>query len=193
MTAELSLCGPRSRFTTTAIADARFDPTGTSGVRRRMKAEADRRWQIFGRTLRQAMIEFDLVGLRGIARLPHGDKTEGLAAWLEAELQQKVFATGAWMRPYIRHCAGAGGEARYCYSNNGRSGARDRDGESRGDRAARHRCRCTATPHADRDAFDAGQPLADQDGQRAGGHHPIDAQPPQGLANSRTRNKTPVP
>jgi hypothetical protein len=70
-----------------------------------MKAEGDRRWQTFGRTLRQALIEHDLVGLRGIGRLPHADKGEGFAAWLEGELAQKVFAGGVWLRPYVRKAA----------------------------------------------------------------------------------------
>jgi hypothetical protein len=70
-----------------------------------MKAEGDRRWQTFGRTLRQALIEHDLVGLRGIGRLPHADKGEGFAAWLEGELAQKVFAGGVWLRPHVRKAA----------------------------------------------------------------------------------------
>lgn len=87
-------------------ARRRKDPTGTHYVRARMRAEGDRRWQALARTLRQALIEHDLVGIRGIGRLPHGDKTTGFATWLRAELQHKVFGyNGSWVRPYVQRSA----------------------------------------------------------------------------------------
>lgn len=107
MDAALSLCGHRHHRPAqiTAVMDARRDPTGTSRVRARMRAEGDRRWQMFARTLRSAIIEHDLLGLRGIGRLPHADKAEGLAAWVQSELHQKVFANGLWLKPYVRNAA----------------------------------------------------------------------------------------
>jgi hypothetical protein len=68
-----------------------------------MRAEGDKRWQTLARTLRQALIQHDIVGLRGVGSLPHGDKTEGFAIWLREELRQKVFGLdGRWVRPYVQ-------------------------------------------------------------------------------------------
>ena len=88
---------PRPRRVELTDAPTRADPTGTSRLRARMRAEGDKRWQVLKQTLRQALIEHDLVGLRGMAKLPHGDKIEGFAAWLHEELRQKVF--GSWRLP----------------------------------------------------------------------------------------------
>jgi ADP-ribose pyrophosphatase YjhB (NUDIX family) len=104
-----SLCGPRCRPPTAAeVQDARAgnDPTKTYYLRARMRGEGDRRWQNLARTVRQALIDQDLLGLRGISRLPHGDKADGFAAWLEQELKQKVLGgDGSWVRSYIRNAA----------------------------------------------------------------------------------------
>lgn len=100
----LSLCRdglasvPHSRQ---PVRDARNDPTDTTPLRNKMKAEADRRWATFGRTLRQALVEHDFLGLLGMGRLPHADKTEGFNAWVQSELAQKVFAQGLWLKPYV--------------------------------------------------------------------------------------------
>jgi len=71
------------------VARAGNDPTHTWKLRVRMAAEGDRRWQVLKQTVRQALIEHDLVGLRGMSKLPHGNKVEGFAAWLKEELRQK--------------------------------------------------------------------------------------------------------
>jgi 8-oxo-dGTP pyrophosphatase MutT (NUDIX family) len=101
-----SLCGAQHIHRATQVLDARKDPTGTSRLRSRMRAEGDRRWQALARTLRQALCEHDLVGQRGIGRLPHGDKVEGFAAWLKEELRQKVLGyNGGWLKPYVGDAA----------------------------------------------------------------------------------------
>jgi 8-oxo-dGTP pyrophosphatase MutT (NUDIX family) len=71
-----------------------------------MRSEADRRWALLNKTIRQAFIEHDLVGMRGVGRLPFADKSEGFAAWLRQELAHKVFGMdGRWLLPYVRHAA----------------------------------------------------------------------------------------
>jgi hypothetical protein len=104
-----SLCGPRCKPPTRAeITDARAgkDPTKTYYLRARMRGESDRRWQLLARTIREALIDKDLLGMRGVGLIPHGDKTEGFAVWLNQELQQKVFGyDGSWVRPYIRQAS----------------------------------------------------------------------------------------
>ena len=88
------------------INDASGDPTKTRYLRSRMRSESDRRWQLLGRTVREALITQDILGLRGIGRLPHGDKADGFAAWLDQELQQKVMGgDGGWTRRYIQQAA----------------------------------------------------------------------------------------
>src|SRR6516165_8578361 len=111
----LSLCGPRTSGVPhpptppLEVTDARAgrDPTGTFRLRLRFQSEADRRWSILKRTIRQAFIEHDLIGMQGVGRLPHADKAEGFAAWLRQELAHKVFGMdGSWLRPFIRQAAG---------------------------------------------------------------------------------------
>jgi hypothetical protein len=105
----LSLCGPRCAPPMRAdVLDAatRNDPTKTVQLRARMRSEGDQRWQNMQRTLRQALIEHDLVGMTGVGRLPFADKTEGFAAWLREELRHKVFGLdGSWVKPYVRQAA----------------------------------------------------------------------------------------
>ena len=108
----LSLCGPRTsvprspRHTEVTDARAGRDPTKTFRLRSKMRAEGDRRWQLLNKTIRQAFIEHDLVGMRGVGRLPFADKSEGFAAWLRQELAHKVFGMdGRWLSPYVRHAA----------------------------------------------------------------------------------------
>jgi len=104
----LSLCGPRHKPPLIEVTDARVrrDPTRTWRLRARMRAESDRRWQTLAQTLRQGLIEHDLLGLRGIGRLPYGSKTEGFAIWLQEELRQKIFGyNGSWLRPYVQQAA----------------------------------------------------------------------------------------
>ncbi len=109
MTLALSLCGPHRALPTHAeLQDARAgkDPTKTYYLRARMRAEGDRRWQTLAQTVRQALIEHDLIGMRGIGRLPYADKAEGFAAWLREELRHKVFGLdGRWLRPYVQQAA----------------------------------------------------------------------------------------
>jgi ADP-ribosyltransferase exoenzyme len=103
-----SLCGPRRKLRPTWVADAVTpkDPTGTRKVRVSMRGAGDRRWQILKQTLRQALIEHDFLGLRGIGRLPHGNKVEGFTIWLHEEMRQKVFGiNGSWLRPYVQQAA----------------------------------------------------------------------------------------
>ena len=90
------------------LIDARRDPTQTGKLRARFRGEVDRRWQVLARTLRQALIEHDLVGLRGMHKLPAIDKTEGFSLWLAEELRQKVFGLdGRWLRPFVQEAANA--------------------------------------------------------------------------------------
>ena len=103
-----SLCGPRPHTHPTLLLDAAKsrDPTKTSRLRSRMRADADRRWHLFSQTLRQALIEQDFLGMRGMTKLPHADKTEGFGAWVEAELRHKVLGfNGSWMNSYIQQAA----------------------------------------------------------------------------------------
>jgi 8-oxo-dGTP pyrophosphatase MutT (NUDIX family) len=104
-----SLCGTRCKPPTRAeITDARAgkDPTKTYYLRARMRSESDQRWQHLARTVREALIDQDIIGLRGVSRLPHGDKAQGFASWLDQELRQKVLGIdGRWVRPYIRNAA----------------------------------------------------------------------------------------
>jgi hypothetical protein len=68
-----------------------------------MRAEGDRRWQALSKTIREALIGQDLLGLKGIGRLPHGDKSEGFGVWLREELRHKVLGyNGDWLRPFIK-------------------------------------------------------------------------------------------
>ncbi len=84
------------------------DPTKTYRLRAKFRAEGDRRWQVLARTVRQALVEHDLVGLRGMSRLPHGDKTEGFGQWLREELRQKVLGIdGRWTKYYVDQAAAA--------------------------------------------------------------------------------------
>jgi len=94
------------RLVTYDARPRRGDPTGTAGLKARMGAQADKRWQLFARTLRSALIDQDLLGLRGVSKLPHSDKTQGLGVFVQSELQQKVFAQGHWLKPYVQE-AGA--------------------------------------------------------------------------------------
>jgi len=83
--------------------DASHDPTKTAYLRKRMRTVSDRRWHRFASSLREALINRDMIGLRSIGQLPHGDKEEQLAAWIGQELNQKVFGLdGSWTRPFIR-------------------------------------------------------------------------------------------
>src|SRR3974390_304272 len=109
----LSLCGPRTsvprspRHTEVTDARAGRDPTKTFRLRSKMRSEGDRRWQLLNKTIRQAFIEHDLVGMRGCGRLSFADKSEGFAAWLRQELAHKIFGMdGRWLLPYVRHAAG---------------------------------------------------------------------------------------
>src|SRR3974390_2665123 len=108
----LSLCGPRTsvprspRHTEVTDARAGRDPTKTFRLRSKMRSEGDRRWQLLNKTIRQAFIEHDLVGMRGCGRLSFADKSEGFAAWLRQELAHKIFGMdGRWLLPYVRHAA----------------------------------------------------------------------------------------
>lgn len=104
----LSLCGPQCRPPRRELADAqlRRDPTKTIKVRAKMRREADDRWRVFSRSLREALIQHDIIGMRGIGRLPHADKTEGFSVWLEGELRHKVLGyNGSWLAPYIDQAA----------------------------------------------------------------------------------------
>src|SRR6516164_1100980 len=108
----LSLCGPRTsvprspRYAEVTDARAGRDPTKTFRLRSKMRSEGDRRWALLNKTIRQAFIEHDLVGMRGVGRLPFADKSEGFAAWLRQELAHKVFGMdGRWLLPYVRHAA----------------------------------------------------------------------------------------
>ena len=91
-----------------AVADAkRNDPTRTFSLRAKMRAEGDRRWQTLAQVLRSALIEHDIIGQRGMSKLPFGDKTEGFSMWLREELRQKVFGhDGRWLKPYVQQAAG---------------------------------------------------------------------------------------
>ena len=106
-----SLCGQRHVAPpprVIAVQDAqRNDPTRTHYLRARMRAEGDKRWQNFARTVREALTKMDLMGQQGIGQLAHaGNKTEACAAWMRAELQHKVFGfNGGWMRPYVQQAA----------------------------------------------------------------------------------------
>ena len=90
-----------------AVADAkRNDPTRTFSLRAKMRAEGDRRWQTLAHVLRSALIEHDIIGQRGMSKLPFGDKTEGFSMWLREELRQKVFGhDGRWLKPYVQQAA----------------------------------------------------------------------------------------
>lgn len=105
----ISLCRPhRKPPTRLQMRDAHAgrDPTKTYYLRAKMRRESDGRWMTFGRTIREALIKNDLIGLRGVGQIPHGDKVEGFTAWLHSELQQKVLGVdGSWVRPYIRNAA----------------------------------------------------------------------------------------
>lgn len=105
----LSFRSPRHiRMPTIEVTDARVrrDPTRTWRIRAKLRAEGDRRWQTLAQTLRQALIEHDLIGIGGVGRLPHGDKIEGFAAWLREELRHKIFGyTGSWLQPYVQQAA----------------------------------------------------------------------------------------
>jgi hypothetical protein len=101
-------------------AAAGRDPTKTYYLRAKMRRESDGRWQLFGRTIREALIKNDLIGLRGIGQIPHADKTEGFTSWLHSELQQKVFGVdGRWVRPYIRSASDIGERHAHGYTPNG--------------------------------------------------------------------------
>jgi hypothetical protein len=77
------------------------DPTKTSGLRAKMRAEGERRWQALGRSVRAAIIKQDL-----LRQLPHTDKTEGFSLWLRRELDHKVLSyDGGWLRSYIKQAA----------------------------------------------------------------------------------------
>src|SRR6516225_8440906 len=104
MTAALSLCRPHGPPTTGAMLlldAASRDPTKTSGLRAKMRAEGDRRWQALGRSVRAAIIKQDL-----LRQLPHADKTEGFSLWLRRELDREVLGhDGGWLRSYIKQAA----------------------------------------------------------------------------------------
>jgi hypothetical protein len=92
------------------VRDAPAGRDPTYRLRLRMRAESDQRWQVFKQTLRSALIEHDLLGMRGVGLIPHGDKTEGFAAWLREELRTKVLGgDGSWMTPYVQEAAALAG------------------------------------------------------------------------------------
>jgi hypothetical protein len=71
-----------------------------------MRRESDARWGALARSVRQALIEHDLIGMRGIGRLPFGSKVEGVETWLNSELDHKILGYDAsWTRPYIQRAA----------------------------------------------------------------------------------------
>ncbi len=100
----LDLCGSRIA-SVTVLANAK-DPTQTHFLRARMRAESERRWRLLGRTIRQAIIERDMLGLSGAGALPHTNKTDAFAAWLRGEITHKVLGIdGGWTKTYIQQAA----------------------------------------------------------------------------------------
>jgi hypothetical protein len=120
VTFALSLCGHSRSII--ALQDARAgDPTKTYFLRAKMRAEGDRRWQALSRTIREALIGQDLLGLKGIGRLPHGDKAEGFGVWLREELRHKVMGyNGDWMRPFIKQAVAIAQKHAYQHAPKGR-------------------------------------------------------------------------
>jgi 8-oxo-dGTP pyrophosphatase MutT (NUDIX family) len=91
------------------LQDARAgkDPTKTYRLRAKMRSDGDKRWQALARTVREALITHDLVGMRGVGRLAHADKAEGFALWLREELRHRIFGfDGRWLHQYVQAAAG---------------------------------------------------------------------------------------
>src|SRR5262252_1033757 len=109
MNMNLCMCGPRAPVTVQVVYDrAARDPRGQAVhyLEARFRAEGDRRWRLLAQTIRQALIEHDLLGLKGVGRLPHENKVEGWASWLRGEVGQKLLGfDGTWTAPFVENAS----------------------------------------------------------------------------------------
>ena len=103
----------------------RRDPTGTTDLRRRYRAEFERRWRRVLRLARTVLVEQDILGLRSenvaslalraslsgqvqhgqgsLASLGSDSKIKAFQAWFDATLQREVLGgDGAWLGEMVR-------------------------------------------------------------------------------------------